>query len=119
MSVQGAKTVFDSGAAEAKSGAIDFHRAITKKERSSRYLRTAIDYLTTVKGREACDAFLAEIGMPRDSSIFQHIYDDENWNAYELEVYLYDRLKDKFDDPYKAIWGFGVASGSGNFDQKD
>ncbi len=113
-------TVFSSEQADAVAeGGIDFHHAITKKERSSRYLRTAIDYFTRVKGKEACDAFLQEIGLARDSSIFKHIYDDENWNSYELEVYFYDRLKDKFDDPYKAIWDFGVASGSGHLDQKD
>ncbi|MCB1317834.1 MAG: SpoIIE family protein phosphatase, partial [Leptospiraceae bacterium] len=97
----------------------DFHHAITKKERSSRYLRTAIDYFTRVKGAEACDAFLNRIGLSRESSVFKHIYDDENWNSYALEVYLYDRLKDEFEDPYKAIWEFGVASGSGHLDQKD
>lgn len=114
------QTVFSSAKADAVSNAgIDFHHAITKKERSSRYLRTAIDYYTRVKGKEACDAFLQEIGLARDSSIFKHIYDDENWNSYELEVYFYDRLKDKFEDPYKAIWDFGVASGSGHLDQKD
>ena len=113
------QTVFDSSTADASAGAIDFHRAITIKERSSRYLRTAIDYLERERGRDACDAFLSQIGLARDSSVFKHIYDDENWNSYELEVYLYDRLKDLFDDPYQAIWNFGVASGSGLLDQKD
>ena len=112
-------TVFNSSETEGSAPAIDFHRAITVKERSSRYLRTAIDYLEREKGREACDAFLADIGLPRESSVFKHIYDDENWNSYELEVYLYDRLKDLFEDPYEAIWNFGVASGSGHLDQKD
>lgn len=112
-------TALDSQNAEAGSGTIDFHKAITIKERSSRYLRTAIDYVEREKGREACDEFLAKIALSRDSSVFKHIYDDENWNSYELEVYLYDRLKDLFDDPYQAIWNFGVASGSGLLDQKD
>ena len=98
---------------------VDLHVAITKKERSSRYLRTAIDYLTSVQGQTACDAFLEDVGIARDSSIFQHIYNDENWNSYELEVYLYDRFKDLFADPYKAVWECGVASGAGHLDQKD
>ncbi|MBL8019929.1 MAG: hypothetical protein JNM27_09705 [Leptospirales bacterium] len=99
--------------------AFDFHKAITKKERSSRYIRTAFDYLARVKGEAALDAFLEDVGIPRTSSIFKHIYDDENWNSYALEVFLYDKLKDLFDDPYKAIYEFGVASGSGHLDQKD
>ena len=97
----------------------DFHKAITRKERSSRYLRTAIDYCAQKLGREATEEFLAEIGIQTDSSIYKHIYDDENWNSYDLEVYVYDRMKDKFPDPYQAIWEFGVASGSGHLDQKD
>ncbi len=114
-----AQTMFDSKKTAPSAGGFDFHHAITLKERSSRYLRTAIDYLEREQGREACDAFLKEIGLPRESSVFKHIHDDENWNSYALEVYLYDRLKDRFDDPFEAIWNFGVASGSGHLDQKD
>ena len=98
---------------------LDYHSEITKKERSSRYIRTALDYLAKQKGDAALEEFLREIKIPRSGSIFQHIYDDENWNSYALEVFIYDRLKDKFDDPYNAIWEFGVASGSGKLDQKD
>ncbi|MCE9500761.1 MAG: hypothetical protein K8R21_09705, partial [Leptospira sp.] len=97
----------------------DYHKAITKKERSSRYIRTALDYLTQEKGEEATNNFLAKIGISRESSIFKHIYDDENWNSYELEVYIYDNIKNEFDDHYRAIWEFGIASGSGKLDQKD
>ena len=112
-------SVFDSEQADTSQEGFDFHKAITKKERSSRYLRTAIDYYRQTRGEAACDEFLSEIGLSRESSIYTHIYDDENWNSYELEVYFYDRLKDKFSDPYQAIWEFGVASGSGYLDQKD
>lgn len=98
---------------------IDLHRAITRKERSSRYIRTAVDYFARKQGLEACNTFLETIGIPRESSIFRHIYDDENWNSYELEVYVYERLQSQFDDPLQAIWDFGVASGSGQLDQKD
>ena len=101
------------------SGPIDFHKAITKKERSSRYIRTAFDYLVQVQGEDALNELLREVGIERDSSIFKHIYDDENWNSYELEVFLYEKLKDRFEDPYQAIWQFGIASGSGRLDQKD
>ncbi|MBE7412834.1 MAG: SpoIIE family protein phosphatase [Leptospiraceae bacterium] len=97
----------------------DYHKAITKKERSSRYIRTAIDYVTQTKGQEVTDKFLKDIGIQKDSSIFKHIYDDENWNSYDLEVFFYNRIKDLFDDPVKAIWEFGLASGSGRLDQKD
>lgn len=97
----------------------DYHKAITKKERSSRYIRTAIDYVTQTKGQEATDKFLKDIGIQKESSIFKHIYDDENWNSYELEVFFYDRIKNLFDDPVRAIWEFGLASGSGQLDQKD
>lgn len=101
------------------SGPIDYHKAITKKERSSRYIRTAFDYLVQVQGEDALNELLREVGIERDSSIFKHIYDDENWNSYELEVFLYEKLKDRFEDPYQAIWQFGIASGSGRLDQKD
>ncbi len=110
------RKVFDSAA---PSDELDFHKAITRKERSSRYIRTAIDYFKLKQGDAACDQFLNEIGIARESSIFQHVYNDDNWNSYELEVYVYDRLKDRFEDPYRAIWEFGVASGSGELDQRD
>ncbi len=97
----------------------DYHEAITRKERSSRYIRTAFDYLAQVQGEAALDEFLADVGIERNSSIFKHIYDDENWNSYQLEVFLYENIKDRFEDPYKAIWEFGIASGSGKLDQKD
>ncbi len=97
----------------------DYHKAITRKERSSRYIRTALDYLEKVQGREARNSFLDDMGIAVESSIFKHINDDENWNSYELEVFLYDHLKNKFADPYQAIWNVGVASGSGQLDQKD
>ncbi len=109
----------DRGEPTLRVNAIDLHRAITRKERSSRYIRTAIDYFAREKGTEACDAFLAGIGIPRESSVFRHVYDDENWNSYELEVYVYERLQNQFEDPIRAIWNFGVMSGSGQLDQKD
>lgn len=98
---------------------LDYHKAITIKERSSRYIRTALDYFRIQKGEEAFHRFLEEVELSRQSSVFQHIYDDANWNSYALEVFLYQKIMSKFDDPYRAVWEFGVASGSGRLDQKD
>ncbi len=97
----------------------DFHKEITLKERSSRYIRTAFDYYEQMWGKEALDALLAHMGLSRESSIFQHVSDDDNWNSYALEVYFSERLLEGVPDPYESAWGSGVASGSGQLDQNN
>jgi serine phosphatase RsbU (regulator of sigma subunit) len=97
---------------------IDFHKAITIKERSSRYIRTAFEFLERNKGPEVFEQFLQSIGLERESSVYKHITDDDNWNSYALELFITEQLSDLFDDPFQAAWDFGVASGSGKFDQK-
>ncbi|RME88124.1 MAG: hypothetical protein D6767_10675 [Candidatus Hydrogenedentota bacterium] len=96
----------------------DYHHEITLKERSSRYIRTAFDYFRREKGEKAFENFLDSIRLDPTSSIFEHIYNDRNWNSYLLEVFIYSRLSNLFEDPVRACYEFGIASGSGRLDQK-
>ena len=97
---------------------IDPHREITINERRSRYIRTAIDFLEREKGKDAVEQLLHNLGIKMNSSIYEHIMDDDNWNSYLLEVAILEEWIKFFDYEVDYYRQLGMATASGDFDKK-
>ena len=97
---------------------LEYHDEITIKQRRSRYIRTALDYLEQEKGGDAVLELLDALKITLGSSVHQHITNDDNWNSYLLEVRVMMEWIKFFDDDFDHYRLLGYHTISGEFDKK-